>query len=59
MSANTDVATHALDMRMDFLNSSAMIAALVLTCASVASRLECTWNMPLNRGHTKLRDAKM
>ena len=33
---------HELDMRMDLRKSSAITAALVFTCARVASRLECT-----------------
>lgn len=49
---------HALDMRMDLRKSSAMIAALVFTCARVARRLECTWKSPLASGQTKFRAAK-
>ena len=50
---------HALDMRIDFRKSSAMMAALVFTCASVARRLECTWKSPLASGQMKFRAAKM
>ena len=43
---------------MDLRKSSAMMAALVFTCASVARRLECTWKSPLASGQMKFSAAK-
>ena len=43
---------------MDLRKSSAMMAALVFTCARVARRLECTCKSPLASGQMKFRAAK-